>query len=87
LQRKEDEELLQLFVLFLSVGNVLYYISKTVLKNTLHMSYLFFYHYSKMQMSPFEPSLMMRSSVSASFARDSSGICASFALTPSPISS
>ena len=36
LAKKEDEELLQLFVLFLSVGNVLYYISKTVLKNTLH---------------------------------------------------
>ena len=36
LQRKENEELLQLFVLFLSVDNVLYYISKTVLKNTLH---------------------------------------------------
>ena len=47
LAKKRGRGALQLFVLSLSVGNVLYYISKTVLKNTRHIRVdLFFYHMS-----------------------------------------
>lgn len=42
---------------------------------------------SKMQIKPPAPSLMMRSKVSDSLVRDSSGMCASLACKPSPTSS
>jgi len=42
LQIKKDDEFLQLFVLFLSGGNVLYLISKNVLKGTTHKHRIFF---------------------------------------------
>ena len=43
--------------------------------------------YNIMQISPLLPSFIMRSRVSESFVRDSSGICSSLVCSPSLISS
>ena len=43
LLRKKDEEFYQFFVLFLSVGNIFYWISKTVLESTHLLNFFVFY--------------------------------------------